>query len=103
MRKDIKLGGVICLYQILKAAASEITEEAKTVIIDELFMSLADYTNQEQIYIAACLEVIGLLGPCQQSISKIGTIKAIICDPLMYDMQTNTLCALLQLGFEGLR
>ena len=64
MKKDIKLGGVICLYQILKAAASEITEEASTVIIDELFMSLADYANQEQIYIVACLEVIGLLGPC---------------------------------------
>ena len=66
-------------------------------------MSLADYANQEQIYIVACLEVIGLLGPCYQSISKMATIKAIICDPEMFDMQTNALCALLQLGFEGLR
>ena len=54
MRKDIKLGGVICLYQILKAAASEITEEASTVIIDELFMSLADYANQEQMGLLTC-------------------------------------------------
>jgi len=81
MRKDIKLGGVICLHQILKAAASEITEEAKTIIIDELFLSLTDYANQEQIYITACLEVVGLLGPCKQSISKIALIKSIVCDP----------------------
>lgn len=81
MRKDIKLGGVICLHQILKAAAPEITEEAKTIIIEEIFLSLADYANQEQIFIAACLEVIGLLGPCRQSISKIELIKSIMCDP----------------------
>ena len=49
MRKDIKLGGVICLYQILKAAASEITEETKTVIKEEHFKSLADYANQEKM------------------------------------------------------
>ena len=49
MKKDINLGGVICLYQILKAAASEITEETKTVIKEEHFKSLADYANQEKM------------------------------------------------------
>lgn len=70
---------------------------------DELFSSLKEYQNQEKIYIVAALEVIGLIGPCQAALEKIQTIKNILTDPDMSELQTNCIVAMLQLGFTGLK
>ena len=51
----------------------------------------------------AILELIGAIGPCQVAFEKIHLLKNILVDPDMTDIQTNVICALLQLGFTGLR
>ena len=56
-RKDIRLGGAIALFLILKS--TEVDEEVTNLICEELFMALADHRNQENVFIQACLEVIG--------------------------------------------
>lgn len=101
-RKDIRLGGVICLYLITKAN-EHLQPDVRNVMSDELLISLREYQNQEKIYIVAALEVVGLVGPCPAALEKIMLIKNILVDPDMSELQTNCVCALLQLGFTGLK
>jgi hypothetical protein len=83
-RKDIRLGGVICLYLLLKS--NEFSLEMTNVIADEILQTLKEYHNQEKIYIVACLEVIGFIGPCQTSLQRISTLKGILIDSDMCDL-----------------
>lgn len=43
MRKDLRLGGLVGVYLILKGNAIYIGEEIKRVIIEELFTTLSEY------------------------------------------------------------
>lgn len=101
-RKDIRLGGVIGLFLISKANDS-LHHDVFNVMADELLGSLKEYQNQEKIYIVAALEVVGHLGACPAALDKIQLIKNILVDPDMSELQTNCVCALLQLGFVGLK
>lgn len=53
----------------------------RNTIAEELFSSLKEYQNQEQIFVVAALEVLGLVGPCQSSLDRLQTIKNILVDP----------------------
>ena len=100
-RKDIRVGGVICLYLLTKATAPH--GDLRNVMADELLTTLKEYQNQEKIYIVAALEVVGLIGACAASFDKIFLIKNILVDPDMSELQTNCVVALLQLGFVGFK
>lgn len=43
MRKDLRLGGLVGVYLILKKNLNFIGEEIKRVIIEELFTTLSEY------------------------------------------------------------
>lgn len=58
-----------------------IGEEIKRVIVEELFTTLSEYETQEDIFMQAVLEVIGMLGPNERSLSRIGVIKGLMCEP----------------------
>lgn len=47
------------------------------------------------------LEVLGLIGPTERSIARIGIIKGILCEPSLKRLQLACFCTLIQLGFEG--
>ena len=81
MRKDLKLGGLAGIYIIFKNNDSQIGEEIRRVILEELFNTMGDYENQEHIYLQCALEIIALIGPNERSYARIGTIKALMCDP----------------------
>jgi hypothetical protein len=51
MRKDLKLGGLVGIYIIFKNNDSQIGEEIRRVILEELFNTITDYESQEQIYL----------------------------------------------------
>lgn len=68
MRKDLRLGGIVGTYLILKNNQMQIGDEIKRVIIEELFTTLQEYQTQEEIYMLCALEVIGLIGPHEKSL-----------------------------------
>ena len=103
MRKDLRLGGLIGIYQLIRGDTSELQEDILNVIIEEVFLALADYEAQEPIFIAAGLEVIGFIGPNEKSYERIQVIRQLMCEPAMQSMQVNCMACLLQLGYEGLR
>ena len=81
MRKDLKLGGLVGIYIIFKNNDSQIGDEIRRVILEELFNTMTDYDSQEFIYLQCALEIVGLIGPSERSLARIGTIKALMCDP----------------------
>ncbi len=101
MRKDLRLGGVTGVYLVFKSSIMNIGEEIKRVIIEELFTTLSEYETQEDIYMMSALEVIGLVGPNDRSLARIGIIKGLMCEPTLKRLQLSCFCTLIQLGFEG--
>ena len=77
MRKDLRLGGVVGIYLIFKNAGGAIGEEIKRVIVEELFTTLSEYETQEEVFLAAVLEVIAQIGPYERSIARIGILKVL--------------------------
>ena len=67
MRKDLRLGGLVGIYQLLRGDQPELKEDILNVLIEELFTAIADYEAQEQVFLAAALEVIGFIGPNHRS------------------------------------
>lgn len=65
------------------------------VIIEEVFLSLADYEAQEAVFIACALEIIGYIGPNDKSYERITVIRQLMCEPLMSGLQVNCLTCLL--------
>ena len=103
MRKDLRLGGLIGIYQLIRGDTSELQEDILNVIIEEVFLALADYEAQELVFLAAALEVIGFIGPNEKSYERVQVIRQILCEPVMSSLQSNCVACLLQLGYEGLR
>jgi len=95
MRKDLRLGGVVGVYLIFKNNLMQIGDEIKRVIVEELFTTLSEYETQEDIYMLCVLEVIGLVGPFERSLSRIGIIKGILCEPSLKRLQLVCFCTLI--------
>ena len=68
MRKDLRLGGLVGLYQLLRGDQTDLREDILNVVIEEVFTAVADYEAQEQVFLAAALEVIGVIGPNLRSL-----------------------------------
>ena len=43
MRKDLRLGGIVGIFQLIRGDTSEMQEDILNVIIEEVFLALADY------------------------------------------------------------
>ena len=75
VRKDLRLGGLIGIYQLMRGDTSELQDDILNVIIEEVFLALADYEAQEMIFLACALEVIGFIGPNEKSFERIQVIR----------------------------
>ena len=71
MRKDLRLGGLVGIYQLLRSENGELSDDIVNVIIEEMFTAIADYEAQEHIFLVAALEVIGFIGPNERSYQRI--------------------------------
>ena len=47
MRKDLRLGGLVGIYQLLRSENGELADDILNVIIEEIFTAIADYEGQE--------------------------------------------------------
>ena len=84
MRKDLRLGGIVGLYQLLiskSVIGGQIRPHVRNVLIEELFTCLAAYESQETLLLVAALELIGKLGPNDRSVMRIGVLKALVSEP----------------------
>lgn len=75
----------------------------QNVVLEEIFLTLEDADQQEPVFLAAALEIIGMFGPNERSLSKINIINQLLCDKDFTSIHLNCLCCLLQLGIAGLR
>ena len=57
VRKDLRLGGLIGIYQLMRGDTSELQDDILNVIIEEVFLALADYEAQEMIFLACALDL----------------------------------------------
>lgn len=103
VRKDLRLGGLVGVYQLIRGDTSQLQDDILNVIIEEVFLALADFEAQEAVFLVAALEVIGFIGPNEKSFERIQVIRQLICEPHLAHLQTNCMACLLQLGYEGLR
>jgi len=67
MRKDLRLGGLVGIYLLIKSNMHAIGEEIRRVIIEEVFTTLSEYETQEDIYLISALEILGFMGPNDRS------------------------------------
>ena len=81
MRKDLRLGGLVGVYIVFKNNMSQVSEDIKSVIIEEIFTTLSEYENQEHVFMVSALEIIGLIGPNERTYSRMGVLKALMCEP----------------------
>ena len=81
MRKDLRLGGLVGVYIVFKNNMSQVSEDIKSVIIEEIFTTLSEYENQEHVFMVSALEIIGLIGPNERTFSRMGVLKALMCEP----------------------
>jgi len=76
MRKDIRLGGLVGIFQLIKGQIDKgIREDVQNVVLEEIFLTLEDADQQEPVFLAAALEIIGLFGPNERSLSKLSIIN----------------------------
>ena len=47
MRKDLRLGGLVGIYQLLRSENGELADDILNVIIEEIFTAIADYEGQK--------------------------------------------------------
>ena len=81
MRKDIRMGGLVGVFQLIKNQIDKgIREDVQNVVLDELFLTLEDAEQQESVFLVAALEIIGMFGPNERSLSKISIINQLLCD-----------------------
>lgn len=73
----------------------QIGEEILRVIIEELFTTLSEYETQEELYMISALEIIGHLGPNERSLSRMGIIKGLLCEPSLKRLQLNCFICLM--------
>ena len=78
MRKDLRLGGLVGVYIVFKNNMSQVSEDIKSVIIEEIFTTLSEYENQEHVFMVSALEIIGLIGPNERTYSRMGVLKALM-------------------------
>ena len=45
MRKDLRLGGLVGIYQLLRADQGDLRDDIFNVIVEELFTAIADYES----------------------------------------------------------
>jgi hypothetical protein len=105
VRKDIRLGGVVGMYQLLSSrlvSVADISSHISNVVVEELFTTLASFEQQETLYLVAVLELIGYLGPSDRSIMRLPVLKSMVSEPALEHVQKNVICTMLQLGYEGL-
>jgi len=81
MRKDLRLGGLVGVYIVFKNNMSQVSEDIKSVIIEEIFTTLSEYESQEHVFMVSALEIIGLIGPNERTYSRMGVLKALMCEP----------------------
>jgi hypothetical protein len=82
MRRDLRLGGIIGIYRLLKSEqGTYVSEDIVNTILEEIFVTLYDYAAQEFTYLASALELIGFLGPNLVSFEKLQIIKQMMCEP----------------------
>ena len=55
----------------MRGDTSELQDDILNVIIEEVFLALADYEAQEAIFLACALEVIGFIGPNEKSFERV--------------------------------
>lgn len=101
MRKDLRLGGLVGVFLLIRNNLSQVGEEIKRVIIEEIFTTLSEYETQEDVFLLSALEVIGFIGPNERSLQRISVIKGLLCEPSLRRLQMACFCTLVQLGFEG--
>ena len=87
MRKDLRLGGLVGIYILIKNNSAMVGDEIKRVIVEELFSTIAEFENQELVYMISALEIISLIGPTERSFQRMGVIKAIMCEPSQRKLQ----------------
>ena len=56
------------------------------MIIEEVFLAVADYEAQELVFLASALEVIGYIGPSEKSFERIQVIRQLMCEPAMHSL-----------------
>ena len=81
MRKDLRLGGLVGVFLLMRNNLHLVGEEIKRVIIEEIFTTLSEYETQEDVYLLAGLELIGFIGPNERSLSRRSIIKGLLCEP----------------------
>lgn len=86
MRKDLRLGGIVGIYQLIRSDSADLQEDILNVIIEEVFLAVADYEAQELVFLASALEVIGYIGPSEKSFERIQVIRQLMCEPAMHSL-----------------
>lgn len=93
MSKDLRLGGLTGIYLLIKN--NDVGDEIKRVIVEEIYATLAEYTEQEELFIICSLETIGLIGPNERSLSRMGIIRNLLLDPALKRLQDNCFCTMM--------
>ena len=72
------------------------------MIVEELFQVILDFDKQEQIFIAAALEVLGSIKSSDRLQERIDEIANLIYDEKLEFLRKNILACLLSSGYQGL-
>lgn len=67
MRKDLRLGGLVGIYLILKGNLHRVGDEIQRVVLEEIFTTLSEFESQEEVFMVCGLELIGFFGPNERT------------------------------------
>ena len=101
-RRPARLGALICIYIILKKYPTEIDDQHKGEIIEQILSLLKIYNKQEEIFLVICLEICSLYGPIDILLENIGLICMFITDFNFPLLQKATFNCLMCMEYEGI-
>eukprot|EP00826_Nyctotherus_ovalis_P005746 TRINITY_DN11306_c0_g8_i1.p1 TRINITY_DN11306_c0_g8~~TRINITY_DN11306_c0_g8_i1.p1 ORF type:complete len:417 (-),score=61.69 TRINITY_DN11306_c0_g8_i1:705-1955(-) len=100
---DIRLGAIVGCYIILKSFPKEIVGVIGKVL-QNIFTQLIHFESQEQAFIIAALELIGLIGANEISCNAVSIVRAILLSAENYsELQVTCVNTLVLVGYPGLR
>lgn len=100
-RRNIRLGSLVAIYMICKKY--ELDDTYKMLIVEKIVMLIQNYEIQEELFLVACLEILGLFAPNELIIENLNLICMFMTDFNYPRLQKAAFHCIMNIGYDGMK
>jgi hypothetical protein len=100
-RRNIRLGSLVALYLICKKY--DLDDNYKNLIVEKTILLVQNYEVQEELFLVACLELLGLFSPNELLLENLNLICMFITDFNYPRLQKAAFQCIMNLEYDGIK